>query len=341
MPRGGSSESDRALCVRARDAVGTCPRFMIYDRVRLATRRDIAAITFTIPIMISFNRSHTQSAGIVITGASTGIGAACALALDKQGYRVFAGVRDKADGERITASAGPKLMPIRLDVMDAASIAAAVHTVKAMVGEHGLAGLVNNAGIAVAGPVELLPITEWRRQFEVNVFGLVAVTQAFLPLLRQGQGRIVNIGSISGRSAMPYMAPYSASKHALSGLTDSLRLEVSPWGIHVALIEPGAIATPIWSKTRKEVEAWDRSWTQEMNALYAARCARAKDFAAQAGAQAPPPGIVVDAVIHALRSRFPKARYLVGRDARIRAVLAALLPYRLHDWLICKVIKLQ
>ena len=292
-------------------------------------------------IMFSFKRSHTQSAGIVITGASTGIGAACALALDKLGYRVFAGLRDKADGETLTASAGPRLMAIGLDVTDAASIAAAAHTVRAMVGEHGLAGLVNNAGIAVAGPVELLPVTEWRRQFEVNVFGLVAVTQAFLPLLRRGQGRIINIGSISGRSAMPFMAPYSASKHALAGLTDSLRLEVSPWGIHVALIEPGAIATPIWSKTRKDVDSWDRSWTQEMNALYGATCARAKDFAIQAGVQAPPPGVVVDAVIHALQSRFPKTHYLVGRDAKIRAALATILPDRLHDWLISRVIGLN
>jgi NAD(P)-dependent dehydrogenase (short-subunit alcohol dehydrogenase family) len=232
-------------------------------------------------------------------------------------------------------------MPIGLDVTDAASIAAAVHTVKAMVGEQGLAGLVNNAGIAVAGPVEALPITEWRRQFEVNVFGLVAVTQAFLPLLRQGQGRIINIGSISGRSAMPFMAPYSASKHALAGLTDSLRLEVQPWGIRVALIEPGAIATPIWGKTRREVDAWDAGWSQEIKALYEDMFANAKEFASEAGAQAPPPGIVVDAVIHALRSRFPRTRYLVGRDTKVRAFLATILPDRLHDWLISRVIKLK
>jgi NAD(P)-dependent dehydrogenase (short-subunit alcohol dehydrogenase family) len=291
--------------------------------------------------MGSLQQPPTQSAAVVITGASTGIGAACALALDKLGYRVFAGVRDKADGETLTASAGPRLMPIGLDVTDSASIAAAVHTVRAMVGEQGLAGLVNNAGIAVAGPVELLPITEWRRQFEVNVFGLVAVTQAFLPLLRQGQGRIINMGSISGRVAMPFMAPYSASKHALSGLTDALRLEVQSWGIRVALIEPGAIATPIWGKTRREVDAWDAGWTQETKALYAAAFNNGKEFASDAGAQAPPPGIVVDAVIHALRSRFPRTRYLVGRDAGVRAILAAVLPDRAHDWLIGKVIGLK
>jgi NAD(P)-dependent dehydrogenase (short-subunit alcohol dehydrogenase family) len=232
-------------------------------------------------------------------------------------------------------------MPVGLDVTDEASIAAAVHTVKAMVGEQGLAGLVNNAGIAVAGPIEALPLTEWRRQFEVNVFGLVAVTQAFLPLLRQGHGRVINIGSISGRSAMPFMAPYSASKHAVSGLTDSLRLELQPWGIRVALIEPGAIATPIWGKTRKEVDAWHAEWNQEIRALYGDVFTRVKEFAAEAGVQAPPPGIVVNAVVHALRSRFPRTRYLVGRETRIRAFLAAILPARLHDWLISKMINLH
>jgi NAD(P)-dependent dehydrogenase (short-subunit alcohol dehydrogenase family) len=290
--------------------------------------------------MFPLGRSHTTSTAVVITGASTGIGAACALALDKLGYRVFAGIRDQADGARLTASASPRLMPIGLDVTDAASIAAAVHTVKAMVGEQGLAGLVNNAGIAVAGPVEALPLSEWRRQFEVNIFGLVAVTQAFLPFLRQGYGRIINMGSMSGRAAMPYMAPYSASKHALAGLTTSLRIELQPWGIHVALIEPGAIATPIWGKTKKEVDAWESGWSRETKALYGSAFSKVKEGASKIGAQAPPPGIVVNAAIHALRSRFPKTRYLVGRDTKIRALLVTLLPDRLHDWLIRKAIGL-
>lgn len=139
----------------------------------------------------------SPSDSVVITGASTGIGAACALALDKLGYRVFAGIRNPADGERLQQQAGPRLMPIRLDVTDPASISAASHTVAAMVGERGLAGLVNNAGIGVAGPIELLPLTDWRRQFEVNVFGLIAVTQTFLPLIRTGRGRVINMGSIA------------------------------------------------------------------------------------------------------------------------------------------------
>ena len=291
--------------------------------------------------MFPLGRPQTKSTAVVITGASTGIGAACALALDKSGYRVFAGIRDKADGARLTASASPRLMPIGLDVTDPPSIAAALHTVKAMVGEQGLAGLINNAGIAVAGPVEVLPLSEWRRQFEVNIFGLISVTQAFLPLLRQGNGRVINIGSMSGRTAMPYMAPYAASKHALLGLTTSLRIELHPWGIHVALIEPGAIATPIWGKTRKEVDAGESGWTREMKVLYRTSFTKAKEEVSKIGSQAPAPGIVVDAVIHALRSRFPKTRYLVGRDARIRAILVKVLPDRVHDWLIRRVIGLE
>ena len=174
--------------------------------------------------MLNLFSQAPRSDSVVITGASTGIGAACALALDKLGYRVFAGVRNPADGEQLQRQAGPRLMPIRLDVTDEASIAAAHHTVSAMMGEQGLAGLINNAGIGVVGPIEALPLAGWRRQFDVNLFGLIAVTQAFLPLIRKGQGRIVNMGSIAGRAAMPFMAPYGASKHALVAVTDALRI---------------------------------------------------------------------------------------------------------------------
>ncbi len=284
--------------------------------------------------------ASSPSDSVVVTGASTGIGAACALALDKLGYRVFAGIRNPADGERLQQQAGPRLMPIRLDVTDSASISAASHTVAAMVGDRGLAGLVNNAGIGVAGPIELLPLTDWRRQFEVNVFGLIAVTQTFLPLIRTGRGRIINMGSIAGRASMPFMAPYAASKHALEAITDALRLELQPWGIRVALITPGAIATPIWSKTRKEVDTWDATWSQDLKNMYKEGFTRIKDAATAAGEQAQPAGTVTTAVAHALRSRWPKTRYLIGSDAAIRAYLALLLPDRLNDWIITRIVKL-
>jgi NAD(P)-dependent dehydrogenase (short-subunit alcohol dehydrogenase family) len=282
----------------------------------------------------------TRSDAVVITGASSGIGAACALALDKIGYRVFAGVRNAADGEDLQRRSGPRLMPIRIDVTDEASILAARHTVRAMMGEAGLAGLVNNAGIGVAGPVEAVPLADWRRQFDVNFFGLITVTQIFLPLIRQGRGRIVNIGSIAGRAAMPFMAPYSASKYALEALTDALRIELQPWGVRVALIEPGAIATAMWKKRRKETNSWDASWSADLKPLYQAGFARITDIAAEAGERAQSTALVAEAVIHALRARFPRTRYLVGSDARIRAGLALLLPDRLNDWLVTRIVKL-
>ncbi|GBL40485.1 dehydrogenase/reductase SDR family member 9 [Nitrospirota bacterium] len=167
---------------------------------------------------------------VVITGASTGIGAACALHLDAMGFQVFAGVRRREDGAALKARGSQRLLPVRLDVTDEVSIAQAAALVKEAVGEEGIAGLVNNAGIAVAGPLEVLPIPELRKQFEVNVIGAVAVTQAFLPLVRIGRGRIVNMGSIAGRATMPFLGPYSMSKFALEAMTTALRLELDTWG---------------------------------------------------------------------------------------------------------------
>jgi len=268
----------------------------------------------------------------VITGASTGIGAACALHLDGLGFRVFAGIRKPADGEALAQKGSPRLVPIELDVTDAASIAAARRVADA-VGGAGLVGLVNNAGIVVAGPLEILPIADLRRQLEVNVVGLVAVTQAFLPLLRRGRGRIVNMGSISGRMVTPLLAPYGASKFAVEALTDALRLEVRPWGIAVAVIEPGAVATPIWDKGRAAGEALKQGTPPEGQRLYADAVAAVENAAARAARHAIPPDAVARAVAHALTSPRPKTRYLVGKDARIQSIVA-LLPDRLRDRLL-------
>jgi NAD(P)-dependent dehydrogenase (short-subunit alcohol dehydrogenase family) len=199
--------------------------------------------------------AKTPSHAVVITGASTGIGAACALHLDRIGFRVFAGVRRRQDGERLRSVSSPDLIPLQLDVTDRNSLRDAQQRVAEEIGESRLVGLINNAGIAVASPLEAVPIEDLRRQLEVNVVGQVAVTQVFLPLLRAGQGRIINMGSIAGRATMPLMGPYSASKYALEAITDALRLELQPWGIHVAIIEPGAIATPIWEKSRRDALA--------------------------------------------------------------------------------------
>ena len=218
---------------------------------------------------------------------------------------------------------------------------ALLDAISAGVTAHGAIDVwVNNAGIGVAGPIELLPLADWRRQFEVNVFGLIAVTQTFLPLIRTGHGRIINMGSIAGRASMPFMAPYAASKHALEAITDALRLELQPWGIRVALITPGAIATPIWGKTRKEVDTWDATWSQDLKDMYKEGFTRIKEAATAAGEQAQPARVVAEAVAHALRSRWPKTRYLIGSDAAIRSWLALLIPDRLNDWIITRIVKL-
>lgn len=276
---------------------------------------------------------------VLITGASTGIGAACALHLDRLGFRVWAGVRRPSDGEALVGQASRQLTPIILDVTDSSSIATAFAAVAADAGGDGLAGLVNNAGIVVAGPVELLPIAELRTQLEVNVIGLVAVTQAALPLLRRGRGRVVNIGSISGRMATPVVGAYAASKFALEALTDALRLEVQPWGIDVALIEPGAVATPIWEKSRVAGLALRQALTPDAERLYADAISAVERAAARSARQAISPDAVVRAVAHALTAPRPKTRYLVGTAARIQSIIARL-PDRLRDRLLTRALRL-
>jgi NAD(P)-dependent dehydrogenase (short-subunit alcohol dehydrogenase family) len=267
----------------------------------------------------------------LVTGASTGIGEACARRLDAMGWRVFAGVRREADAEALRRGASPRLVPVRLDVTDAAQVGAAAGAVAAAVGDAGLDALVNNAGIVVAGPLECLPLAEVRAQLEVNVVGVVAVTQACLPLLRRARGRIVNIGSISGRSAAPFIGAYSASKFALEALTDALRVELAPWGIEVAVIEPGAIATPIWAKSEALAERNLAAAGPGAGALYGAAMAAMRRVVGDAARRAAPADRVADAVAHALTARRPRTRYLVGADARLQAALARLLPDRLRD----------
>jgi NAD(P)-dependent dehydrogenase (short-subunit alcohol dehydrogenase family) len=186
----------------------------------------------------------------LVTGASTGIGHACAIRFAQLGYRILAGLRKSFDGEGLTASSSGRIEPVLLDVTRCETIDGALLAV----GDDALIGIANNAGIATAGPLKLLPLDSWRRQFEVNALGLVAMTQACLPLLRPSRGRIVNIGSIAGRNALPGSAAYDSSKFAVQAITDALRMELHPWGISVSLIEAGAVATPIWEKSRREAD---------------------------------------------------------------------------------------
>jgi len=271
---------------------------------------------------------------VVVTGASSGIGEACALRLDKLGFRVFAGVRQEEDGTALQSRASDRLTPILLDVTDITSITVAVDTVTTAVGETGLTGLVNNAGIVVAGPLEFLPITEIRKQFEVNIIGQITVTQAFLPLLRQGKGRIVNIGSLGGRIAMPFIGPYNASKFAMEAFTDSLRLELRPWNIHVSIIEPNFIATPIWEKSKATADDILRNLPQQVDHLYGTVIATVRDSYSKVGKKGTPADEVAKTIVHALTVTRPKTRYVVGKGARIGSVVFTRLPDRLRDFLI-------
>ena len=277
---------------------------------------------------------------VVITGASTGIGAACALHLDRLGFVVFAGVRKSEDGVALQKAGSDRLVPLELDVTDRTTIQKSHTVVLEATRDRGVFGLINNAGIAVVGPLEAVPISDLRQQLEVNVIGQVAVTQAFLPLIRQARGRIINMGSIAGRAATPLMGPYSASKFALEAITDALRLEVQQWGIHVSIIEPGAIATPIWNKSAIEAAERETAIETELRALYKPVVAAVRKVVGEASKRAISPDAVANVVEAALTAPTPKTRYLVGTDAKLRALMAKLLPDRISDKLLTAILKL-
>jgi len=245
---------------------------------------------------------------VLVTGASSGIGAACAVRLRDRGWRVLAGVRREGSAPEGTEE-------VLVDVTDPPALEL-----------EELHGLVNNAGVAVAGPLEFLPADELRRQLEVNVVGQLRMTQLCLPALRTSRGRVVNMGSISGLNALPLLGAYAMSKFALEAMADSLRLELAPWGIRVSLVEPGTIATPIWSKPQRTVA----EFPAEMAELYGERAARFRSLAASRAAKAVPAEDVAKAVEHALIAETPKTRYVVGPDAKRRARVERL-PDRLRD----------
>ncbi|HWM63827.1 MAG TPA: SDR family NAD(P)-dependent oxidoreductase [Solirubrobacterales bacterium] len=224
----------------------------------------------------------------LITGASTGIGRATATHLDAQGWRVFAGVRREEDADSLRADASARLVPLMLDVTDPAQIAAAAERVGGEVGEAGLAGLVNNAGIAVPGPLEALPIDDFRRQVEVNLTAHVAVTQAMLPAIRRAPGRVVFVTSIGGLIAFPMFGAYHAAKFGLEAVGDVFRRELRPWGISVSLIEPGSIATPIWERGMEEADAFVAAAGDEPRKLYGKPIAAYRKVAERTAARGNP-----------------------------------------------------
>jgi NAD(P)-dependent dehydrogenase (short-subunit alcohol dehydrogenase family) len=262
---------------------------------------------------------------VLVTGASTGIGRACAVALAEAGWRVLAGVRRPGD-------APEKTEEVLLDITSAQQIRDVAGPVEE------LDGLVNNAGIARAAPLEFIPPDELRYQLEVNVVGHVAVTQAFLPALRRAKGRIVFMGSIAGKSALPFLSPYAASKHALEAVADSLRLELRPFGVRVSIIEPGSIRTPIWTRSAEHADEIIAAADATLDELYGDRIALFRQLALQRGAGGAPPEKVARVVLEALTAERPRTRYLVGRDARLRASFEHL-PDRLRDRVYERVLK--
>ena len=257
------------------------------------------------------------------------------------GFTVFAGVRKQADGDALANESSGRLTPIILDVTDDDSVRRSAEIVASSVGETGLAGLVNNAGIVVAGPLEFIKKDDLWEQFHVNLVGQITVTQAFLPLLRKGKGRIVNITSIGGRQSVPFIGPYCASKAAMESLSDSLRMELRPFDLPVIIVTPGNISTPIWSKTRKISEQRTQQLPPKVGDLYGANL----DLVMKASAKMEKSGIdpvtVARIVAHALTIGKPKSRYIVGWDARLQIMMSKVLPDKIRDYIVLKFIGLE
>lgn len=281
-----------------------------------------------------------ESGAVVVTGASTGIGRATALLLDREGYRVFAGVRQQADSDELSRAGSDRLSPIAIDVTEADSIDAARQEVNAAAGEDGLVGLVNNAGVGGGGPIEFMQIEDLRNTLEVNLVGQVAVTQAFLPLIRKAEGTVVFISSIGGRIPLPFLSPYNASKFGIEAIGDSLRREVSPWGIDVVIVEPGSIATEIWGKAAETMSDRVAAMPEDARRLYGPQLAGfGKSFVEGSGGRGIPPEKVGEVVHKAISSDRPRTRYLVGTDAKVAARLKGALPDRIFDRMLRRQLK--
>ncbi|HEY2283431.1 MAG TPA: SDR family oxidoreductase [Solirubrobacteraceae bacterium] len=279
----------------------------------------------------------------LITGASTGIGRATTLRLAAAGWRVFAGVRERAAGERLLAEAAAgQVIPLTLDVTDAGQIEQARARIQEETARGGAPGagrldaLVNNAGIGVGGPLELLSPEDLRMQFEVNVFGQVAVTRALLPALRAARGRIVLVSSIGGRVAVPYNGPYAASKHAIEAIGDALRGELHSSNIAVSLVEPGSVKTPIWGKAQDTANGLEVP--PELQWEYGRVPAAFAKVLSDTERRGVAPEQVAATIERALTARRPRARYLVGRDARGMVLAHTLLPTAAFDRMLRRVL---
>jgi NAD(P)-dependent dehydrogenase (short-subunit alcohol dehydrogenase family) len=268
-------------------------------------------------------------ASYLVTGASSGIGQATALKLDADGHEVFAAVEPDSDTTGL-ATASERLTVLALDVTLSASIAASADEVSGRLAGRGLDGLVNNAGVGFPGPLELLAVEDLRRQLEVNVIGQIAVTQAMLPLVRQGAGRIVFVGSVGGVLASQFAGAYHASKFAIEAVGDVWRQELEPEGIEIILIEPSAISTPIWSKAIAYLDELVQSDSPRM-ARYRERLTAFRETLHSADEHGKAPEDVAEVIAQALTARKPNARYVVGAAGRFATALRPLIPDRLAD----------
>ncbi|HEX2316105.1 MAG TPA: SDR family NAD(P)-dependent oxidoreductase, partial [Thermomonospora sp.] len=276
----------------------------------------------------------SDGTAILVTGATGGIGSALVRALADRGHTVYAGTR----GDLPERLAHPRVRALRLDVTDERAVAEAAAEVRTLQGGRGLHAVVNNAGLIVQGPLELVPPDELRRQLEVNVLGPAVVTRAFLPTLREGHGRVINVSAASARTALPYLGPISASKAALESLSDALRVELAPWGVPVSVVRPGAVATGIFGKaetaarvalTQADPAAVDlyRPWLEAMER-------------AMAGQSLAPVDGVVRTLVRAVEARRPRRHYTAGRDARL-LVLLSRMPGRLRDRMVASALGLS
>ncbi|MDN3956408.1 SDR family oxidoreductase [Sporolactobacillus laevolacticus] len=279
-----------------------------------------------------------SNGNVFITGSSGGIGSAAIKKMAASGYRVFAGVRNPDKIKKLTENLAPAVVPVKIDITDPASVVAAARYVDETVKEKGLAGLINNAGYILQGPLELLPIEEIKKQFDVNVFGQVRTVQAFLPLIRKAKGRIINIGAVTGKTAMPFIGVLSASKQAMEALTDALRVELRPWKIHVVVIEPAAMETSIFDKAQTSSKAVMQNISQEKKSLYEEALSLVD--ASMENHPLNPPKVVANAIHNALNAEHPRTRYAVGRGAGLVVTLGRF-PDRLRDQLLIRALGLN
>jgi NAD(P)-dependent dehydrogenase (short-subunit alcohol dehydrogenase family) len=288
-----------------------------------------------------FMELNQQQGAVLITGTSTGIGRATALHLDRLGYQVFATVRKEQDADSLRSQASERLNPILLDVTDEVSIAQAEEVISQVVGNAGLVGLVNNAGVGFTSPLEFVPLDKLRWLFEVNFYGPLAVTQKFLPLIRQAHGRIVNVSSTASSIVAPFHGPYSASKLALNGLSDALRLELRSLGVKVSVIIYGSVKTPIWDTAGDLSNQVIKDYPSKAWDLYGANYRSLRDYFRRMGEAGISPEKATHAILHALTAKHPKTRYYVGRDAQQFNLFSKLLPDRLCDWMVVRNIGLR